>query len=98
MMQRLAEANALRATIRATLLLSLLSAACGPAAQIGPEPNEPGTGAEDQDAAQHRAAAQVESARLERHKELYDPHAKQEIRRCDAGAPGQYPATPICWV
>jgi hypothetical protein len=98
-MKHLAEGNALCTTaVRASLLLSLLGSGCGPAAKIGPEPNEPGTGAEEQGAAQHRAAAQVESARLERHKELFDPNAKQDIKRCDAGTPGQYPATPICWV
>lgn len=80
------------------LLLSLLASGCGSAAKIGPEPNEPGTGAEEQGAAQHRAAAQLESARLEQHKELYDPHAREDIKRCEPGAPGQYPSTPICWV
>lgn len=96
MKKHLVEVKALWSTACVTLLLSLLGAACGPAAKIGPEPNEPG--AEEQGVTQHRAAAQVESARLERHKELYDPHAKQQIKRCDPGAPGQYPATPICWV
>jgi hypothetical protein len=83
---------------RATLLLGLLAVGCGSAAKIGPEPNEPGTGTNEQGAAQHRAAAQLESARLERHKELYDPHAKQGITRCDPGSPERYPSAPICWV
>src|SRR5689334_6024692 len=83
---------------RALLLLLGFAGGCGPAAKIGPEPNEPGTGTQEQGAPQHRAAAQLESARLERHKELYDPHAKQEIRRCDPGSPAQYPSQPICWV
>jgi hypothetical protein len=86
------------ARARSALLLCLAIGACGPAAKIGPEPNEPGTAPDDQGAAQHRAAADLESARLEQHKELYDPHAKQAVKRCDRDATHEYPATPICWV
>ncbi|MEY4544016.1 MAG: hypothetical protein RL685_211 [Pseudomonadota bacterium] len=87
-----------RPRVASVAVFVLLIAACAPAARLGPEPNEPGTGTKEQGAAQHRAAAQVESARLERHKELYDPHAKQAVKRCDPGNPGQYPVTPICWM
>jgi hypothetical protein len=97
-MKYLAESKTLLVAARTTLLLGLLGWGCAPAAKLGPEPNEPGTGMEEQGAEEHRSAAQRESARLERHKELYDPNAKQTIKRCDAGAPGQYPSAPICWL
>jgi hypothetical protein len=86
------------AMTRGLLVTSLWLAACGPAASIGPEPNEPGTQPHELGAAQHRDAAKREATRLEQHKELYDPAATTSVKRCDPGLPNQYPATPICWV
>lgn len=83
---------------RAVLIASLLAASCAPKAMIGPEPNEPGTQPYAQGAEQHRAAAKLEAARLERHKELYDPNAKQFVKRCDPTLKNTYPETPICWI
>lgn len=82
----------------ALLVIGLLATSCAPAAMVGPEPNEPGTAPHEQGAAQHRAAAKKEADRLERHKELYDPSAKQLVKRCDPTLATEYPATPICWV
>lgn len=65
---------------------------------IGPEPNEPATKREAAGAAEHRAAAQREEQRLARHQELYDPNAKQRVRRCDAASAKRAPGEPICWV
>jgi hypothetical protein len=98
MMKHLVERSWSRTAAGTMLALGLLAGGCGSAAKIGPEPNEPGTGTEEQGAAQHRAAAQLESARLERHREVYDPHARQDIKRCDPGAAAPYPSAPICWV
>lgn len=83
---------------RALLIASLLATSCGPKTMIGPEPNEPGTQPHAQGAEQHRAAAKLEAARLEQHKELYDPTAKQFVKRCDPTLTNAYPATPICWI
>ena len=72
--------------------------ACGPRAMIGPEPNEPATKPEAAGAAEHRAAAKREEQRLARHQELYDPKAKQMVRRCDAASANRAPGEPFCWV
>jgi hypothetical protein len=88
----------LRLAAHAALLMSSFVGACGPAARIGPEPNEPGTALDEAGAAQHRAAADREAARLAQHKDLYDPHASESFRRCDPARATQYPETPICWV
>lgn len=91
--------KATRLAFRARVMVTALwLGGCGPAAMIGPEPNEPGTGREELGAAEHRAAAKVQAERLEQHKELYDPRAKQSIRRCDLDEKAQYPVAPICWV
>jgi len=71
---------------------------CGPKAMIGPEPNEPGTTPEAAGAAEHRAAAEREERRLYRHQDLYDPKARQNVRRCDTANAGHAPGEPICWV
>jgi hypothetical protein len=71
---------------------------CGPKAMIGPEPNEPPTQPEAAGAAEHRAAAKREERRLARHQELYDPNARQEVRRCDPASTNRPPGEPICWV
>ena len=84
-----------RAIMRA-VAISLV--ACGPKAMIGPEPNEPGTTPEAAGASEHRAAAEREEQRLIRHDGLYDPHAKQSIRRCDVASPDHAPGEPICWL
>jgi hypothetical protein len=65
---------------------------------IGPEPNEPSTRPEAASAAEHRAAAKREEARLARHQELYDPKAQRTIRRCNAGSETRAPGEPICWI
>jgi hypothetical protein len=65
---------------------------------IGPEPNEPGTTPEAAGAAEHRAAAEREEQRLTHHQDLYDPHAKQSVRRCDAAGAEHAPGEPICWL
>lgn len=71
--------------------------ACQPKAMIGPEPNEPSTEPEAAGAAEHRAAAAREEQRLNRHEQLYDPSARQTIRRCDPGRANRIPREPICW-
>jgi hypothetical protein len=80
------------------LLAGLTLGACGPAAMIGPEPNEPATETEATGAAQHQAAARREEARIESHHELYDPKASQEVRRCDPATTGESSGEPICWL
>lgn len=79
-------------------IVSLWLVACGPKAMIGPEPNEPATKPEATGAAEHRAAAEREERRLARHQELYDPSAKQTVRRCDAASTDHAPGEPICWL
>lgn len=80
------------------LCLALSLGACGPAAMIGPEPNEPSTEPHSTGAEQHRAAAAREEKRLAQHQELYDPHAQESIQRCDAKRAERAPGEPICWV
>lgn len=76
-------------------LAVLCVAACGAPAMIGPEPNEPGTEAQTTGAEQHIAAAGREELRLAQHQRLYEPRAKQSIRRCKAAQAGP---VPECWV
>jgi len=79
-------------------LMGLLSvAACGAPAMIGPEPNEPGTEAQATGAEQHMAAAQREEVRLSKHRNLYDPSAKQSVRRCKPQQPDER-GDLECWV
>jgi hypothetical protein len=80
------------------LALTLSLGACGPAAMIGPEPNEPSTEPHSTGAEQHRAAAEREEKRLAQHEELYDARARESIQRCDASRAERAPDEPICWV
>jgi len=91
-----------RASLRrpeiAIILVGLSLLECRPKAMIGPEPNEPSTQPEAAGAAEHRAAAAREEQRLSRHEELYDPDARQSIRRCDPARANRIPREPICWI
>ncbi|HEU4583224.1 MAG TPA: hypothetical protein VFS67_33425 [Polyangiaceae bacterium] len=82
----------------AGVVLALVLGACGPAAMIGPEPNEPSTEPHATGAQEHRAAAEREEKRLSRHQELYDPRAQESIQRCDPDRAQRAPGEPICWV
>jgi hypothetical protein len=77
---------------------ALLLAGCGAPAMIGPEPNEPSTAAQATGADQHLAAALREEARITQHERLFDPTAKQTIRRCERVPDGADLDIPECWL
>ena len=79
-------------------LTALVCTACGAPAMIGPEPNEPSVEPQAVGAAEHLEAAKREELRLARHQALYDPRAKQSIRRCNPMPEGRRSDAPDCWI
>jgi hypothetical protein len=79
-------------------LVFLCVTACRAPALIGPEPNEPSTEPLATGADQHMDAARREEVRLARHRDLYDPGAKQSIRRCKPQPTNKDPGALDCWV
>lgn len=79
-------------------LLLLCVTACRAPALIGPEPNEPSTEPQATGADQHMDAARREELRLARHRDLFDPGAKQSIRRCKPQPTDKDPGALDCWV
>lgn len=83
---------------RLSALVAVCSVACGAQPMIGPEPNEPSTQAQATGAAEHMAAAQREEFRLGQHDGLFEPNARQSIRRCNPMSEADPREAPECWV